>query len=60
MLTPAQIGYAKDISGISKKYGQIILDNLASTAGMNNRGVVERHDLTGFNLKFPKNEFFNR
>lgn len=49
MLTPAQIGYAKDISGISKKYGQIILDNLASTAGMNNRGVVERHDLTGFN-----------
>ena len=49
MLTPAPIGYAKNISGISKKYGQVILSNLVSTAGMNNRGVVERNDLTGFN-----------
>ncbi|OOM79061.1 N-acetylmuramoyl-L-alanine amidase [Clostridium sp. BL-8] len=49
MLTPAPIGYAKDISGISKKYGQIILNDLVATAGMKNRGVVEREDLTGFN-----------
>ena len=49
MLTPAPIGYAKNISDISKKYGQVILNNLVSTAGMNNRGVVERSDLTGFN-----------
>ncbi|NMF07115.1 N-acetylmuramoyl-L-alanine amidase [Clostridium beijerinckii] len=49
MLIPAPIGYAKDISGISKKYGQIMLDNLVLTAGMNNKGVVERSDLTGFN-----------
>ena len=49
MLTPAPIGYAKDISGISKKYGQVILNDLVSTAGMKNRGVVERNDLTGFN-----------
>lgn len=49
MLTPAPVGYAKDISTISKTYGQIILKDLVSTAGMNNRGVVERNDLTGFN-----------
>ncbi len=49
MLTPAPVGYAKDISTISKTYGQIILQDLVSTAGMNNRGVVERNDLTGFN-----------
>ncbi len=49
MLTPAPIGYAKDITNISKEYGQIILNDLVSKAGMNNRGVVERHDLTGFN-----------
>lgn len=49
MLTPAPVGYAKDISTISKTYGQIILQDLVSTAGMNNRGVIERNDLTGFN-----------
>ena len=49
MLTPAPIGYAKDISTASKKYGQTILKDLVSTAGMNSRGVVERDDLTGFN-----------
>lgn len=49
MLTPAPIGYAKGITGISKKYGQIILNDLVSTGGMKNRGVVERDDLTGFN-----------
>lgn len=49
MLTPAPVGYAKGISSISKAYGQIILRDLVSTVGMNNRGVVEREDLTGFN-----------
>lgn len=49
MLIPAPIGYAKDISTISRKYGQTILNDLVATAGMKNRGVVERDDLTGFN-----------
>lgn len=49
MLTPAPIGYAKDISAVSKEYGQVILNDLVFTVGMNNRGVVERSDLTGFN-----------
>lgn len=49
MLIPAPIGYAKGISEISKKYGQIILNDLVVAAGMNNKGVVERNDLTGFN-----------
>lgn len=49
MLVPAPVGYAKDVSEVSKKYGQIILNDLVATAGMNNRGTVERSDLTGFN-----------
>ncbi|MFW2487450.1 N-acetylmuramoyl-L-alanine amidase [Clostridium chromiireducens] len=49
MLVPAPIGYAKDISSISDQYGQTILNDLISSAGMNNRGVVQRSDLTGFN-----------
>jgi N-acetylmuramoyl-L-alanine amidase len=49
MLTPAPIGYAKNISSVSKRYGQIILNDLISEVGMSNRGVVERNDLTGFN-----------
>lgn len=49
MLVPAPVGYAKDISSISAGYGQTILNDLVSSAGMNNRGVVQRSDLTGFN-----------
>lgn len=49
MLVPAPIGYAKNISEISKKYGQIVLQNLTYEVGMKNRGIVERNDLTGFN-----------
>ncbi|SFC51785.1 N-acetylmuramoyl-L-alanine amidase family protein [Clostridium uliginosum] len=49
MLTPAPIGYAKDISNVSKQYGQTILNCLVDATGMTNRGVVERNDLTGFN-----------
>ena len=49
MLVPASVGYAKNISTISKQYGQTILNNLVAEAGMYNRGISERSDLTGFN-----------
>ncbi|MCE5220326.1 MAG: N-acetylmuramoyl-L-alanine amidase [Clostridium sp.] len=49
MLVPAPIGNAKDISGISRKYGEIVFENLVHEVGMKNNGVVERKDLTGFN-----------
>lgn len=49
MLVPASIGNAKNISGISRKYGQVVLDSLVNEVGMKNKGVVEREDLTGFN-----------
>lgn len=49
MLVPDSVGDAKDISAISRKYGQIILNDLVTEVGMNNRGVNTRSDLTGFN-----------
>lgn len=49
MLVPAPVGYAENIAEISRTYGEIILNNLVSTVGMYNRGVIERSDLTGFN-----------
>ena len=49
MLVPAPVGYAENIAGISRTYGEVILNNLVSTVGMYNRGVIERSDLTGFN-----------
>lgn len=49
MLVPAPVGYATNISSISAEYGQTILNDLVSYVGMNNRGMVERSDLTGFN-----------
>lgn len=49
MLVPAPIGYAKNISEISRKYGQVVLQSLIDEVGMKNRGVIERDDLTGFN-----------
>lgn len=49
MLVPAPVGYAENIAGISRTYGEIILNDLVSTVGMYNRGVIERSDLTGFN-----------
>ena len=49
MLVPASAGYAKEISDISKEYGQTILNDLVVEAGMYNRGITERSDLTGFN-----------
>ena len=49
MLVPASVGYATDIAGISRTYGEIILNSLVANVGMYNRGVIERSDLTGFN-----------
>ncbi|WP_238918516.1 N-acetylmuramoyl-L-alanine amidase [Clostridium sp. YIM B02555] len=49
MLVPAPVGYASSISGVSTEYGQTILDSLVASAGMNNKGVVQRSDMTGFN-----------
>lgn len=49
MLVPAPVGYATNIAGISRTYGEIILNSLVANVGMYNRGVIERSDLTGFN-----------
>ena len=49
MLVPAAVGYAKNIKDVSEKDGGIILSELIKSAGMNNRGISERSDLTGFN-----------
>ncbi|MBL4931688.1 N-acetylmuramoyl-L-alanine amidase family protein [Clostridium paridis] len=49
MLVPAAVGYAKNIKDMSKKDGGIILSELIKSAGMKNRGISERSDLTGFN-----------
>lgn len=49
ILVPAPIGYAKDISEISRKYGEIVLESLINEVGMKNEGLIERNDLTGFN-----------
>ncbi len=49
MLVPDSVGYAADISSISSTYGETILESLVSKAGMYNRGISVRNDLTGFN-----------
>lgn len=49
MLVPANTEYTKLIYEQSKKYGQIILNSVVTNVGMNNRGVIERVDMTGFN-----------
>ncbi|MBM7868557.1 N-acetylmuramoyl-L-alanine amidase [Clostridium pascui] len=49
MLVPDGVGYSKDISSISKKYGRIILNTLVSRVGMKSKGIITRTDLTGFN-----------
>lgn len=49
MLVPAPKGYAINVSAVSRQYGQTILNSLVTSAQMNNRGVNERSDLTGFN-----------
>lgn len=49
MLVPSPVDYVKDVSSISKTYGEEILSTLVNEAGMYNRGISERSDLTGFN-----------
>ncbi|WP_052085735.1 N-acetylmuramoyl-L-alanine amidase [Clostridium sp. HMP27] len=49
MLVPGSVGYSKDISGISKKYGEIIFNTLVNQVGMKSKGIITRTDLTGFN-----------
>ena len=48
MLVPADNKYTDDIYAVSKKYGQIVYNNLIKEVGMKGRGVVERSDMTGF------------
>lgn len=49
MLVPANVGYASAISDISRKYGETVLNSLVESAGMKNRGISVRDDMTGFN-----------
>jgi N-acetylmuramoyl-L-alanine amidase len=49
MLVPANTETTGAIYKTSKKYGTIVLNNLINNVGMENRGVVERNDMTGFN-----------
>ncbi|MCB2299437.1 N-acetylmuramoyl-L-alanine amidase family protein [Clostridium tagluense] len=49
MLVPADSKSTKAIYKTSKRYGEIVLNNLIHGVGIKNRGVVERNDLTGFN-----------
>lgn len=49
MLVPGNVGYAKNISTVSKEYGEVIFNTLLSEVGMKSRGIVTRTDLTGFN-----------
>ncbi|MCB2293384.1 N-acetylmuramoyl-L-alanine amidase [Clostridium algoriphilum] len=49
MLVPTDAKNTDSIYTASKKYGQIVFSSLVSGVGMNNRGVVERDDMTGFN-----------
>lgn len=49
MLVPSKKGYASEINELSKKYGDILLREMVASANMNNRGVIEREDMTGFN-----------
>ena len=44
MLVPSPIGNAKDISEISRQYGQVVLESLIDEVCMKNKGVVERTD----------------
>ncbi|MBU3142557.1 N-acetylmuramoyl-L-alanine amidase [Clostridium sp. CF012] len=49
MLVPADGKNTNAIYKTSKRYGEIVFNNLINSIGMKNRGVVERNDLTGFN-----------
>lgn len=49
MLVPADSKNTNAIYKTSKRYGEIVFNNLIHSIGMKNKGVVERNDLTGFN-----------
>lgn len=49
MLVPSKRGYASEINELGRKYGDILLREMVASANMNNRGIVEREDMTGFN-----------
>jgi len=49
MLVPADIKSTHGIYKFSKNYGEVVFNTLVKDVGMNNRGVVERDDMTGFN-----------
>lgn len=49
MLVPSNNEHTKDIYSQSKLFGEVILNTVTNSVGMNNRGVIERSDMTGFN-----------
>ncbi|MCB2305262.1 N-acetylmuramoyl-L-alanine amidase [Clostridium estertheticum] len=49
MLVPTDTKNTDPIYKLSKQYGQVVFRNLINDVGMNDRGVVEREDMTGFN-----------
>jgi N-acetylmuramoyl-L-alanine amidase len=49
MLIPSSNEHTKDIYSQSKLFGEVILNTVTNNVGMNNRGVIERSDMTGFN-----------
>ncbi|WAG53499.1 N-acetylmuramoyl-L-alanine amidase [Clostridium estertheticum] len=49
MLVPTDTKNTDPIYKLSKQYGQVVFRNLINDVGMNDRGVVERDDMTGFN-----------
>ncbi|WP_253205936.1 N-acetylmuramoyl-L-alanine amidase family protein [Clostridium estertheticum] len=49
MLVPTDTENTDPIYKVSKQYGQVVFRNLINNVGMNDRGVVERDDMTGFN-----------
>ena len=49
MLVPTDTKNTDLIFKLSKQYGQVVFSSLIKDVGMNDRGVVERADMTGFN-----------
>ncbi|WP_297631123.1 N-acetylmuramoyl-L-alanine amidase [uncultured Clostridium sp.] len=50
MLIPREKGYiTKEVEEKSKEYGKIVLEEYIRETNLNNRGLVYRNDLTGFN-----------
>ncbi|MBU3179703.1 N-acetylmuramoyl-L-alanine amidase family protein [Clostridium psychrophilum] len=49
MLVPSDTKNTNAIYNTSKSYGETVFKSLVSDVGMNNRGVMQRDDMTGFN-----------